>query len=238
MPSIGVLGGMGPAASVDFVNKIIKLTPASCDQEHLPLILANLPHVYDRSNAILGIGRDPLPQLLAGIDVLNSIGVGVVVIPCNSSHHWFDEMCAHSNAPILHIANASVDAIADGADLQIALFATRGALASGFYQREMKRRGISLFLLDVESEQQHIDSCIREIKAGNFQAGGQHLSTACRLVATRGATSLIMGCTEIPIASQYADVAGLVLIDSSLELARATVDFAIVRGWNNPGWYG
>ena len=64
MPAIGILGGMGPAATVDFVGKLVSLTPAQCDQDHIPLLLASIPHVPDRSAAILGQGHDPLPALL------------------------------------------------------------------------------------------------------------------------------------------------------------------------------
>ncbi|MDP1741322.1 MAG: amino acid racemase [Polaromonas sp.] len=236
MSRIGVFGGMGPSATVDFLDKLVKLTPALRDQDHLPVIVASLPHIHDRSSAILGHGRDPLPQLLAGIQMLNQAGVGVIAIPCNSSHHWFDEMSNCSKAPLLHIGKTCVEAIPLVGDPRVAIFSTRGALKSGFYQRELLARGIDFLLPAADGGQTEVDSCIREIKAGNFEAGGLHLTRACVEVVQQGATLLILGCTEIPIASRYADVRGLALIDSSLELARASVSFALARGWNRPGW--
>lgn len=236
MSRIGVLGGMGPSATVDFLDKLVRLTPASRDQDHLPVIVASFPHVHDRSSAILGRGRDPLPQLLTGIDMLNRAEVGVIAIPCNSSHHWFDEMSRSSKVPLLHIARACVEAISPASDLRVAIFATRGALTSGFYQHELLARGLDFMLPEPDGAQKQVDACIREIKAGNTEAGAHHLAQACQQVAQQGATTLIMGCTEIPIASKYADVSGLMLIDSSLELARASVAFALARGWNRPGW--
>ena len=236
MSRIGVFGGMGPSATVDFLDKLVRLTPALRDQDHLPVIVASLPHIHDRSSAILGHGRDPLPQLLAGIETLNQASVGVIAIPCNSSHHWFDEMSARSKAPLLHIARACVEAIPASGVSRVAIFATRGALASGFYQRELRSRGIDFLLPDAEGGQKQVDGCIREVKAGNLEAGGQLLTQACRDAVKQGAGALIMGCTEIPIASRYADVSGLNLVDSSLELARASVAYALARGWNRPGW--
>ncbi len=227
---------MGPSATVDFLDKLVKLTPAARDQEHLPVIVASLPHIHDRSNAILGQGRDPLPQLLAGIEVLNQAGVGVIAIPCNSSHHWFDQMSQSSKAPLLHMAKVCVEAIASSGVSRVAIFATRGTLVSGFYQRALLARGIDFMLPDLEGAQQQIDSCVREVKAGNLAAGARHLTVACRDAARQGATALIMGCTEIPMVSRYADASGLILIDSSLELARASVAFALARGWNRLGW--
>ena len=236
MSRIGVLGGMGPSATVDFMDKLVRLTPAVRDQEHLPVIVASLPQVHDRSSAILGQGRDPLPQLLAGIRFLNQIEVGVIAIPCNSSHHWYDDMSRSSPVPILHIAECCVKAIPAQAGGKVAVLATRGALASGFYQRELARRGIEHFLPGASDSQVHVDDCIRAIKAGDLQGGGQHLELALRDAAESGAGAVIMGCTEIPIAARHADVHGLALIDSSLELARASVAFALERGWNRQPW--
>lgn len=236
MSRIGVLGGLGPAATADFMAKVIKLTPASRDQDHIPLLVASFPHVYDRSSAILGTGPDPLPQLLRGIELLNDAGVGAIAIPCNSSHHWYDTLSAHSHAPILHIARACVSAIGMQSSARVAIFATRGALQSGFYQRELKAREFQFLVPAPDGIQVEVDSCIREIKAGRFESGQEHLSSACRAVAAMGATAVILGCTELPIAARHADIGDLVCIDSSLELARTCVSYATDRGWNRPEW--
>ncbi|WP_310343119.1 amino acid racemase [Rhodoferax saidenbachensis] len=236
MSRIGVFGGMGPLATVDFMEKLVRLTPATRDQDHIPLLVASLPHTHDRSSAILGRGRDPLPQLLQGIDLLNHAGVGVIAIPCNSSHHWFAQLRERSQAPLLHIAEASVAAVPRSHATRVAIFATRGALLSGFYQRSLQEQGLDYFLPDPDGAQNEVDVCIREVKAGRFNVAGSSLERACVAAAAAGATALIMGCTEIPIASRHADTAGLTLIDSSLELARASVGYALERGWNRPGW--
>ena len=237
MSTIGVFGGMGPSATVDFMDKLVQLTPATRDQEHLPVIVASLPHIPDRSRSILGQGPDPLPQLLKGIQFLNSAGVGVIAIPCNSSHHWYEQMSRASSAPILHIARSCVAAIDQGTVPQrVAIFATRGALASGFYQRELQERGIDFLVPDPQAAQTLVDDCIRAVKAGDVAAGGASLGQAFKLAFDQGATAVIMGCTEIPIAARHAPSQGLSLIDSSLELARATVNYALERGWNKPGW--
>jgi aspartate racemase len=236
MSRIGVFGGMGPSATVDFMDKLVALTPAKRDQEHLPVIVASLPHIPDRSRSILGQGPDPLPYLLKGIEFLNGAGVGVIAIPCNSSHHWYDQMSRASAVPILHIARSCVAAIDQDGTQRVAIFATRGALASGFYQRELQQRGIDFLVPDPHAAQALVDDCIREVKGGDVAAGGASLDQAFRLAREQGATAVIMGCTEIPIAARHAPSPGLVLIDSSLELARASVNYALERGWNKPGW--
>ena len=235
MSTIGVFGGMGPSATVDFMDKLVQLTPARRDQDHLPVIVASLPHIHDRSRSILGLGPDPLPLLLKGIAFLNGAGVGVIAIPCNSSHHWYDQLSQASSAPILHIARSCVAAIPEGGAQRVAIFATRGALASGFYQRALQERGIE-FLVPDEQAQPLVDDCIREVKAADFPASGASLGRAFRLAQEDGATTVIMGCTEIPIAARHTSSQGLRLVDSSLELARASVNYALERGWNRPGW--
>ncbi|MDP3761376.1 MAG: amino acid racemase [Ramlibacter sp.] len=235
MSLIGVFGGMGPSATVDFMDKLVQLTPASRDQEHLPVVVANFPHIPDRSRAILGQGSDPLPQLLKGITFLNEAGVGVIAIPCNSSHHWYEQMSRASAAHVLHIARSCVAALQEGSE-RVAIFATRGTLVSGFYQRELRARGIDFLAHDVQALQASVDDCIREVKAGKASAGGASLDRALRRAREHGATAVIMGCTELPIAARHATSHGLRLVDSSLELARATVNYALERGWNRPGW--
>ncbi|MBV5297042.1 MAG: amino acid racemase [Rhodoferax sp.] len=232
MSRIGVLGGMGPSATVDFMDKVIRLTPASRDQDHLPMIVLNSPQIPDRSSAILGNGPDPLPILLAGIDLLNKIGVGVVAIPCNSSHHWYSQMAERSHAPIIHIADACVLAVPTSPGTQVAIFATRGALKSGFYQQALRQRGIDFLIPDSDTGQDEIDACIRAVKAGQIEEGSRQLDMAMVMSAKAGANAIIMGCTEIPIASRGMDPTRLTLIDSALELARATVAFALEKRWN------
>lgn len=230
MPSIGILGGMGPAATVDFLGKLVALTPAHCDQEHLPVVVSSLPQVPDRSRAILGQGPDPLPALLRGIRLLNQAGAGLIAIPCNSSHHWYDAMAAASGVPVLHIARTCVQALPSGG--RACVLATRGALASGFYQRALAEHGVQAEVPDPETEQPWVDECIRAIKAGAMAAGGQALDLMLARARERGAHSIIMGCTEIPLAMLYAHPEGLHLVDSSLELARACVQHGLAERWN------
>ncbi|RQO56985.1 aspartate racemase [Variovorax sp. KBW07] len=236
MSRIGILGGMGPSATVDFMDKLVQLTPATRDQDHLPVIVASLPHVPDRSSAILGTGADPLPALLANVDLLNHIGVGVVAIPCNSSHHWYPQIAERSRAPVIHIAQCCVAAVAATPRARVAVLATRGALASGFYQSALRERGIAFFVPDSTTGQHDVDACIRAVKAGDVPAGTAALDRALAAIAAAGATAVIMGCTEIPIAARAAAPTPLTLVDSSLELARATVAFALDKGWNRPAW--
>ncbi|KWD09359.1 aspartate racemase [Burkholderia ubonensis] len=229
MALIGVLGGMGPLATVDFMQRVMQLTRARCDQEHLSMIVANLTHTPDRSRAIVAGGVDPLPALLDGIDLLNRCGAGVIVIPCNSAHHWYAQMAERSAAPILHIVDASVAAVPAGVR-RVAVLATGGALVSGFYQASLRSRGIEP-VMPAAAAQRDIAACIEAVKATRIEAAAGHLSRALATLERRKVSVAVMGCTEIPIAARALHNARVMLIDSTQELARATVAYAVERGW-------
>lgn len=231
MTMIGVLGGMGPLATVDFMGRVVRLTQGARDQDHLPMMVANLPHTPDRSSAILGDGLDPLQALCAGVDLLNRSGVGLLVVPCNSAHHWYEQMRRRSAAPMLHIGEVCADAVPQGG--KVAVLATRGTLVSGFYQESLRERGID-FLVPDALEQARISACIAHVKAGDLAAAAGALEQALRTLATAGATAAVMGCTEIPLAAGALPQAPMPLIDSTQELAAATVRYALARGWNVP----
>ncbi|WP_175733006.1 aspartate/glutamate racemase family protein [Burkholderia ambifaria] len=229
MALVGVLGGMGPLATVDFMHRVIRLTRARCDQEHLPMIVANLTRTPDRSRAILDGGADPLPALLDGVALLNRCSVDVIAIPCNSAHHWYAPLREWSAAPVLHIVDASVAAVPAGVR-RVAVLATGGTLVSGFYQAALRARGFEPVMPAVAA-QRDIAACIAAVKAGKIDASVRRLSRALATLARRDVGVAVMGCTEIPIAARALRDASFVLIDSTQELARATVAYAAERGW-------
>lgn len=228
---LGVLGGMGPAATADFLHWLVRLTPANLDQDHLPVVVFGNPQIPDRSAAILGTGPDPLPHLMQGIEFLNRGGVDIIAIPCNTSHHWYDALSARSAAPILHIAQVTVASIPPRADERVAIFATRGTLASGFYERAIQRHGAANFAVD-ESLQGQVDACIRDVKAGDVGSSVRRIKLAVADVAAKGATALILGCTELSIAAKGAGPLDLPMIDSLEQLAAAAARLGVQRGWN------
>ena len=110
---LGVLGGMGPLAGIDFLAKLIAATPADRDQDHVPVILYSVPQISCRVEAVLGSGPSPLPAMAAGLDVLAGAGAEAVAIACNTAHHWYDDLARTSRVPILHIADAACTGIAE-----------------------------------------------------------------------------------------------------------------------------
>ncbi len=230
MRTIGVLGGLGPAATVDFLDQLVRLTPARRDQDHIPVVAAFLPQVPDRSAAILGEGPDPLPALLDGIDLLQRGGVDLVAIPCNSAHHWYTQLSDRSQAPILHIARACVARLRQPPGTPVLVLATRGVQRSGFYRTALREAGLHAVEPDALAVQADVDRCIAQVKAGEPAAAGCSLARVLRRAAGQGLSCVVLACTELPLAARHCDGEGLSLVDSTRALAEAAIQQALGEG--------
>lgn len=228
---IGVLGGMGPAATVDFLAKFVACTPARRDQDHVPVMALFAPQIPDRSSAILGQGPSPLPHLQRELGRLVAAGVHAVVIPCNASHHWYEQMQSDCPVPILHIATATVAALGV-TRLPVMVLATRGTLCSGFYQRQLAAAGHDWRMPD-EAEQQAVDQVIARVKAGAIAEAARILAGLWQpWQGQMGA--VILACTEIPLAAALLPAPPFRLIDSTQALARYSLDFCRAGGNADP----
>ncbi len=196
---IGILGGMGPLATVDFVTKIINQTPAERDQDHLPLLVHSVPQIPDRTACLMDNQPSPLTALLRGLKTLLDAGVGCVAMPCNTAHHWYDALAKASSAPILHIARACSESLAQQGVKSVGLLATDGTLKAGFYARELSAYDIDLRIPD-PSLQLQVMKGIYLVKSGAVDEGGGLLDHCMGALLECGVERVIMGCTEIPFA--------------------------------------
>ncbi len=197
--TIGILGGMGPLATLDFAHKILAATAARCDQDHLPLLIHSVPQIPDRSACLMAGAPSPLPALREGLQTLVSAGAGCVVMPCNTAHHWHRQLAADSPVEILHIARIGADRLALEGIGEVALLATDGTLKAGFYPEELAARGIRCQEPD-SALQKQVMTGIYRVKAGQLPEGAALLQQAVRTLLDRGAERVILGCTEIPLA--------------------------------------
>ena len=221
--TVGVLGGMGPDATVDFMSKVIAATPAEKDQDHLRLLVDSNPHVPNRQEALLRGGEDPGPALAAMAKGLEAAGADFLVMPCNTAHAFRGAIVEAVEIPLVSIIDVSVDAC-EGATA-VGILATDGCIASGVFQEAFASRGQVTVLPD-EGELQELMRLVTRIKAGDqgadVSAGMRSLADA--LVA-RGAQTIIAGCTEIPLVLKP-EVLDVPLVSSTDVLAAATVAIA------------
>jgi aspartate racemase len=225
---LGVLGGMGPLASAQFMLRLTLLTPAARDQDHLPAILWSDPRVPERTAARLAGGEDPLPALLRGLRGLEAAGCGAIAIPCNTAHGWFDAMQAATPLPILHIVDA---AEAELRRLRVApgpvgLMGTAGTLAMRLYQERLEARGWTCLTPSAAEMAGLVTPAIAEVKANDVAASYAPLAEAARALQARGARAVILGCTEIPLGIAAGPALPFPICDTIDALARAALAWA------------
>lgn len=198
---LGVLGGMGPMATVDFMGKVIRNTPALRDQDHIEMVVCSATNVPDRTAAILNQGSDPLPAMFEALLRLEQSGVSCIAIACNTAHYWHGTLQAKTAVPILHIVDAVADTLAEqGMDgTTIGVLATDGTIHAGVYQKRLAKRGYSCLIPNAEA-QAEVMRAIRLVKAGNVDEAATILRREAKALVARGCSQVAMACTEIPLA--------------------------------------
>ena len=219
---LGILGGMGPAASAEYVARLVAQTPATCDQEHIPFVLWNNPQVPDRSTSLRNSDDRPLPFLLEGIQILKAARCDLIVIPCNTAHFWYDNM-AKLKVPIVHIVDSVADALREvDAVGTIGVMGTQATVELGLYQYKLNKAGWSCIVPSKEEMDTLVQPAIDLIKSGDIsQAYDMFILVIDSLIA-RGAQAVVLGCTEIPLAvnQNRRDAVPLInSIDSLVKLA-------------------
>jgi aspartate racemase len=222
---LGILGGMGPLAGAAFATRLVALTPAERDQDHVPTLLCNDPRVPDRSSARLGQGEDPLEAMLAGLRLLERAGASLIAIPCNTAHLWYEQMAARTDVPLLHIVEAVCEDLERlGVRGPVGLMGTPATLKLGLYQQPLRERGFEVLVPDDAG----LAQCVAAIAAVKGNRPDQAFAPAAQCIRgllARGAQAVVLGCTELPLAVPH-DRRGelnVVLTDSIDALAKAAL---------------
>jgi aspartate racemase len=227
---IGILGGMGPEATLDCFGKIIKNTPAQNDQDHLRVVIDSNPKVPDRTAAIMGEGESPTDIMVQGGRILEQAGADFIIIPCVSAHFFLKEVQSQINLPILSIFDAVAETIAqDHPNLKkIGLMATSGTVSGRLFQKRLADSGIETVVPD-DAAQARIMAAIYDIKNAQSTRSRADITADLASVAqnlitheTHKVQGIIAGCTEIPLALSQEHLS-VPYFDSPLLLARAAI---------------
>lgn len=209
--TIGVLGGMGPEATARFFELIVKSTRVVRDQEHLPVIVCNLPGIPDRTEAILHGGPSPLPALRRGLAILGRAGADFAVMPCVSAHYFFRALTARSPIPLVDLLAETVAAVGKRRPhvATVGLLATTGTVRSRIFQAVFEAAGIKVLVPDPRGQERLMKAIYGRtgIKAGVTSGRPRWivLDVAASLVR-RGAQVVIAGCTEVPLVLDERDL--------------------------------
>jgi aspartate racemase len=225
---IGILGGMGPEATLDLFRCIIHLTPASKDQDHFRILIYSNPKIPDRTKAIAAGGESPVPQLIESAKVLENGGAGIIAMPCNAAHYFLPEVRHKVGIPFLDMIEETVSKL--HAQLPnartVGLIASNGTACSGVYPRSLSSIGVEV-LTPSEIDQQRIGNAIDQVKAGTHNQSTRETFQQIGLkLAQSGAEAVILGCTEIPLAFD-AGAVPYVSLNPTKILAEAAVDWAL-----------
>lgn len=224
---VGIIGGMGPEATVDFMSRVLVATPAKSDQDHIRTVVENNPRIPSRQLAIRGEGEDP-GKTLAEIAVrLQSMGADFIVMPCNLAHAWQSDIEAAINIPFVSIVDETVRSALDrsGDDSAVGVMTTPGCFTAGLYQQALADAGRPV-ITQTPDELAETMSLVEEIKGGNKSAQvAEGLRALANSLVQRGAKVLIAACTEFPLVLDQS-MFNVAFISSTDVLARKTVALA------------
>ncbi len=233
---IGVVGGVGPAATVDFLRKLVDHTPAARDQDHLKVLVEQNPQIPDRTAHLIGDGPDPTVSLYATCKRLEQGGADLVAIPCNTAHAFVERIQPHLGIPIVNMLTVTARHLRERfpALREIGVLATSGTLASGVYRDALAAEGFAQ-RVPPPALQARVMAAIygkAGVKAG-FTEGRcrEDIGAALDALIEAGAAVVLLGCTELPLLLPMADYvapdgARAVLVDPTEVLAKACIAMA------------
>lgn len=197
---VGLLGGMGPEATIDIFQKIVQTTNAKKDGDHLRIIVDNNPKIPSRQDAILIGTEDPSPMLSMTAQNLEKAGADFIIICANTAHHFYDAIQEAVGIRVLHIIDETAIELkkTDSTIKKVGVLATSGAMKVNVFQSTFNRYGIEVIVVP-ESIQANIQDAIFSFKYKLPTDMVDKLLNAIDYLVKNGAEAIIMGCTEIPL---------------------------------------
>jgi len=225
MKTIGIMGGMGPMATVDLMQKVIVATNAIKDQEHIHTVIDNNTNIPDRSECIFGQGPSPVPEMIKSAERLSAMGADVIIIGCNTAHYFLPEVEKKVNIPFINMIEETAKFCANEGYHTLGLLASAGTCASGIYKKEFEKLGMVL-LHPEEAEQEVIHQMIYDgVKATNYTYDAAPAQSVLHTMEQRGVEAFILGCTEVPVAVRMYHLQGC-FVDATEVLAERAVAWA------------
>lgn len=230
--TVGVLGGMGPAATVDFLAKIIAATPAERDQDHLHVLVDCNPQVPDRTAFLRSQGEDPRPLLIAMAKGLDQSGASFLVMPCNTAHAFGDDIRAAVSIPLVDWPAVVADAVLEAGVKRVGILATTGTIFADIYRIPLEARGIQCVVPTAPGQAEVMRSIygIEGIKRlGPQSPVARHaLMAGAGDVVAQGATAVVLACTEFSLVRALGELeVGVPVFDASEIVARHVVSRAL-----------
>lgn len=196
MKPVGILGGMGPEATILLMQKVLAAVPARDDADHVPLVVHQNPRVPSRIAALIdGTGADPGPVLVQMARDLAAAGAGALAMPCNTAHHWRDVIRASTDLPFLDMVALTSGHLADRGARRIGMLASPAVRLTRSFDTDFAANGLSAIWPEDDSG---ILEMIRAVKAGRRPPAAA-MADAARGLLAAGADHILIACTELSL---------------------------------------
>lgn len=223
--ALGILGGMGPLATADLFTKIVTMTNAESDREHIRIYIDNNSQITDRTAAILHGGESPLPYMTESAKKLEAIGADCIIMPCNTAHYYLPQLQKEVNIPFISIIHQAVKVSKQRyPGLKAGILATIGTLDANVYSDVFNAEGVEVVVPNAEERDILMDIIYNGVKAGRIPTDPAPFEKVLSGMAQRGAGYFVLGCTELPVAAQSLGLKNE-FVDATVELARAAIEF-------------
>jgi aspartate racemase len=193
---------MGPLATGDLFMEIVTNTLAATDSEHLRILVDNNTAIPDRTDAILHNGPSPLNEMQKSAQRLMNMGANVLCMPCNTAHYFYKDLASRCGVPFVNMIEETGNELMRQGIKKAALLATEGTVLSGIYADVMRNKGVELLYPDARAQRVVTDVIYKGIKANNMAYNPVMFNAVIETLFAHGAQTLILGCTELPIAAR------------------------------------
>lgn len=226
----GVLGGLGPLATIEFMSQVMAATVAQVEQEHADLIVSQRSSTPDRTAAILGRGPSPAPVMAADAQRLEAAGAEFIVIPCNTASKFLGAVEQAVSVPVVSIVEETLAEVRRRLPQarSIGLMATDGTLRAGVYEDAAARAGLKVLLPDPQTQKRIMAMIYDGVKAGR-EVPRQEFFDCVKQMRQVGADVVITGCTELSVLCARFGANGGRVVDSLSVLARRTAELCGCR---------
>ena len=222
---LGVLGGVGPLATIYFADLVVKMTDARTDQEHIAMVILNHSSIPDRTEYIMDKSKpNPLPVMISDAKMLEEDNCDYIVIPCNTAHYFYDEIQKSVSVPIINILEETVKYCEQTIPniKKIGVLATDGTIASHAYQNIINKHGLECVVPEKEDQQSVMNIIYNQVKAGR-EVDIFEFQRIIGNLKNLGCDAVVLGCTELSIIKKDFEINRNDIVDSMECLARASI---------------
>lgn len=196
---LGVIGGLGPMATVYFYQLVTEMTAAEKDQDHIDVDIASRPGIPDRTAFILGESKDdPVPGIVAAGRELEAAGDTCLVLPCMTAHFFHDRIQAALSVPVINAVAETARFLKEAGARRCGVMATDGSVTSGVFGKALSDEGLTVIYPDPEGQKAVMTIIYDEVKSGNPVDYDSFMDVASSLFE-EGADAIILGCTELSV---------------------------------------